>query len=628
MSTIKAIQEEALLNRLTNAAHEVLSPPPTLRLSEWAEQRLYLSPEASALPGRFRFERACYQRDVFDALSDSDIRKVVIMAASQTMKTQSILTFIGFIIDLDPAPVLVVQPTLKMAKTFSKDRIDTMLRDVSSLKGKVADKRERDGGNTAMHKVFAGGALTIATANSPSDLAARPIRYLFFDEVDRYEPTTEGDPVEIAEKRTTTYWNSKEVLVSSPGDEEISRIAKEYEKSDKRVFMVPCHSCGAEQQLTWKGVKWLKGQPETARYECEHCQTMWDDIQRNTNVSYGRWVRTNPSSKVAGFHISAMYSSFITLPELAAEHLSAKDDNEQRKVFINTRLAETWKNDATTVSDINWLNRLEAYTPQTLPDEVLLITAGVDVQIDRIEAEVVGWGIGDESWSIEYLVIMGDPTSQAPWDQLGQHLGTVYRRNDGTGLKINATCVDTGGTATQDVINFARNHKNNVFPIKGVAGQGRAIFLKRAARFRTGSRYYQVGVDQAKVRLYQQLQIEKPGIGYCHFPNKYDDYYFDGLTSEKYVVKYKRGHPYKVWFKKPNVRNEPLDCRVYAMAARFSITLDMKKRSDALQQKAAERKDTKVVEEVAAPDNPITHYNVRKPPTRRSGGYVSGLNIL
>ena len=630
---VKAEQVESLNARLKESMQQVLMPPPDLSLSEWSENYLYLSPEASSLSGRFRFDRAPYQRECFDALSDPHTRKVVIMAASQTLKTQSVLAYIGYIIHLDPAPILCVQPSNDQAKTFSKDRIDTMIRDVPEIRARVASKRERDGGNTTMHKTFAGGALTIATANSPSALAARPIRYLFFDEVDRYEVTKEGSAVKIAEKRTTTYWNSKQVLVSSPADEEVSIIAREYELSDKRIYLVPCHDCGAEQELTWDNVKWIQGEPHTAQYECAHCSTMWDDIQRNTNVAYGRWEKTNPKSNIAGFHISALYSSFVTLGDLAVEWYNAKDEPEELKVFVNTRLAQTWKTDATTVNNINWMTRLEEYTPDTIPDQVVLVTAGIDVQVDRLEMEVVGWGIGDESWSIEYLVFYGDPNSVTPWQQLEEALHKTYMREDGLELRIEASAVDTGGNATQAVIDFTRKSNRTVWAIKGIAGQGRPIFPASASRYKSfkGNRYYQVGVDTAKERIYAQLKLDKVGAGYCHFPVGYDDVYFDGLTSEEYEVKYKRGHPYKIWRVKRGRRNEQLDCRVYATAARFSIKTDMAKRYERMAEVAANQDKPEAAPEPTRVEQPLQHHSKRKPPVRArrtGGGYMSDVKKL
>lgn len=619
-------QSNLLRERLIKARQRALTPPPDLTLSEWAEEFFYLSPESSSLPGKFRFDRAPFQREVFDALSDGSTKKVVIMSSSQIMKTQALLCYIGYIIHLDPASVLLVQPTSKMAQSFSKDRVDTMLRDVPILKGRVRDKRERDSDNTIFHKAFPAGHLSIATAGSPSDLASRPIRYLLLDEVDRYGPTDEGDPVTIARARTTTFWNAKEVMVSSPTDEGISRIAQEYAASDRRVFMVPCNECGTFQQLVWEQVKWEEKHPESAYYECQHCKAQWDDAQRNHNVRHGHWEKTNPDSSTAGFHINNIYSSFKTLGELASSFVLAKQDPEQLKAFINTQLAQTWKTQAQSVSDIAWLNRLEKYDANTVPNGVGLITAGVDTQLDRLECEVVGWGVADESWSLDYLVIHGNTNSPAPWEQLAQVLDRVFTRQDGLKMRINAMCIDAGGTAPQEVFAFARkNSARNVYAIKGLSGDGKLIFPKRHSRWKGGHRFYGIGVDVAKEKLYNLLSLKDVGPGYCHFPTDRDEFYFQGLTAEQYTVKYKRGHPYKVWEKKQGVRNEPLDCRVYSMAARYSFNLDMKKRMETLSKKAQEVvKEAPVADSVVKVATPDQKPQTLAKPTRsrlpRQGG--------
>lgn len=653
--TIRDKQKTALINALNDARRRAFNPPPNMTLAEWAEQRYYLSPEASALSGKFSFRAAPFQRGVFDALTDDDYERVVIMSASQILKTTALIAYIGYIIDADPAPILNVQPTIKLANAFSKERIDTMLRDTPCLHGKVIDKRFRDSGNTKLQKAFPMGALTIATSNSPSDLAARPIRYLLCDEIDRYEPNKEGDPIDLAEKRTTTFHNRKIVLVSSPTDEEVSRINAEFQRSDKRFFYVPCHECGHKQQLIWRQLNWRFEEdgvevkdPARAYYECEACGERWNNTQRIKNIEKGEWIKTNPESPIAGFHVSALYSSFLSMEKLVRDWYAAKDDPEQHKTFINTRLAETWKTDATAVNDIQWLSRLENYKPNALPNGVLLITAGIDVQIDRLEMEVVGWGLSDESWSIEYHVIQGDPTSPAPWIELAQRLRKVYTREDGVKLQINATCIDSQGGATQDVDNFCRKYrKYNVYPIRGVTGN-KPLFPKKRGRYKKGGIYYNIGVETGKERLYQQLRIDETGAGYCHFPHGYDDTYFEGLTAEKYITKYKNGRPYKTWFLKAGMRNEPLDCRVYSMAARYSLNVDMQARMEALKQKAEKLEDGQEVqqpEETPQPDkvDAFTNAqnlkkakaeakkNVNRRPLRsgpRKGGYISGLKNL
>jgi len=634
--TVKQQQKNLLVERLIKAQSRALQPPPDLSLSQWAEEYFHLSPESSSLPGRFRFDRAAFQREVFDTLSDPNIKKVVVCSASQLLKTQSMLCFIGYAIHLDPGPMLVVQPTSKMAQSFSKDRVDTMLRDVPILKGRVKDKRQRDSENTIFHKRFPAGHLTIATAGSPSDLASRPIRYLLLDEVDRYGPCAdEGDPVSIARARTSTFWNSKEVMVSSPTFEDTSRIWNEYKDSDRRIYTVPCNECGVMQQLVWAGVKWNDNDPRTAHYECQHCHAKWDDNQKNLNVRHGKWVVTNPDSPVAGFHISAIYSSFKSLSDLVFQFLRSKEDPEQLKAFTNTMLAEVWRTNAHTVKDITWLNRLETYDANTVPNQVGLITAGVDTQQDRLEVEIVGWGVGDESWSLDYIVIHGNTNNPAPWEQLAQLLEKPYTRKDGLKMRINAMCIDAGGTAPAEVFSFARRYANrNIFAIKGMAGEGRMIFPKRYSRWKGGQRYWQIGVDVAKERIYNHLAIQEHGPGYCHFPTDRDDLYFQGLVSEQYEIKYRRGRPYRVWTLKSGVRNEPLDCRCYAVAARFSFNLDMKKRLESLDKKAQQialetpqQEEEPQPEVSTTPPKTLVKSQPIRPP-RRHGGMSDFINSL
>lgn len=599
---IAAQQRSALAARLKAAQRQVLKPPPRQSLSDWSEQNFFLSAESSALPGRFRFDRAEFQRGYMDALSDNSIRKVVVMAAVQTMKTQGILNYLAYIIDCDPAPILFVLPDGSTINHVSKTRVDPLLRDVPCLRGKVADKATRDGGNTIKEKAFPGGHLSLVTANSPSQLAARPIRYLIADEIDKYEDTKEGDPLELARGRLTTFWNRKEVLVSSPTEKLTSRIASEYEASDKRVFMVPCHHCGYQQQLKWGQVKWdkLNAQhaftdtlkkgvqslhlTQTACYECEHCLGRWTDAQRNSNVKRGRWVITQPHSKVAGFHISHLYSSFVTLTELADEFLRLKHEGKLQE-WVNLHLAETWDPPKLELAGIQWHEHQSDYSPQEMPDGVLLLTAGVDTQKEWLACEVVGWGMADESWSIEYIIIHGDPTTPTPWTQLTGVLSKAYTRVDGPRLKIAATCIDSGGLGwQQDVTSYAAKF-SNVYAIKGEPGEGKAIFTHTRKQYRPeagGGLYVPVGTWEAKNRIYHRLlEVKKPGPGYCHFPRinadaqtpAYDDEWFDGLASEERLLTKKNGVTKYSWVPKPGVRNEPLDCRVYATAARASLAL-------------------------------------------------------
>lgn len=596
----------------------ILAPPPNLTVSEWADRERRLSPEASAEPGRWDTARAEYQRGIMDAVSDAATAMVVIMSSAQVGKTEILLNLIGFHVGEDPAPILVVQPSLEMAEAFSKDRVAPMVRDTPSLSTRIAPVKTRDSGNTILHKGFPGGHLTIVGANSPSGLASRPIRIVLADEVDRYEESagTEGDPVNLAVKRTTTFWNRKIVLVSTPGIKGISRIERAFEGSDKRRFYVPCPDCGHEQHLRWAQVHWSKAEedgstrhrPETAHYACEACGSLWSDVQRWSAVRKGRWIADGEFTGVAGFHLNELYSPWRRLAETVADFLAAKDAPELLKTWTNTALGETWEDEAERVDASSLITRGEAYDDETVPVEVRLITAGVDVQGDRLEASRWGWGEGDESWLIEHRVFLGDPAADDIWAELDQWLLTDCRDEAGAKIKTRAACIDIGGHQGQQVLKFCRDRKGRkVFAIKGMPG-ARPIWTPKASKSKLGKMsFYGVGVDVAKDTIYGRLQLQRPRLesgafkevgvpGYVHLPLSMTAAYVAQLTAEVVVVKKVKGKPVREWVLPSGARNEALDCAVYALAARESFGKRLPFRASIAERAVAER------DENASPD--------------------------
>lgn len=556
----------------------MLTPPPDMTISQWADARRRLSPESAAEPGRWTTSRAEYQRGMMDSVSDPSVHTVVIMSSAQVGKTSIMENVIGFFIDQDPSPILVLQPTLEMGQTFSKDRLAPMLRDTPALYGKVQEVKSRDTGNTMMRKSFPGGQLTIAGANSAASLASRPIRVLLADEVDRYPVSagTEGDPVSLAKKRTATFWNKKIVLVSTPTIKNQSRIEAAYKESDQRHYLVPCPDCGHEQRLMWAQVRWDEGKPHTAQYCCIECGTLWGDAQRWAAVRKGRWQATAPFNGTAGFHLSELYSPWRKLSETAEDFLSSKHDPERLQTWVNTSLGETWESSGETV-EMDVIDGLrEVYGPDDLPNRVMYATAGVDTQGDRLEVEVVGWAKEEESWGIGYHVIYGDPAQKAVWEELDGLLTETYRTESGKVIRIKATCIDSGGHHAEAVMRFCRDRaKRRVHAIKGFGGAGKPIWPVRASRAKTRDLVYMVGVDTAKDTIYARLQIAEPGPGYCHLPadpaTGYDEGWAEQLTAEQKVTRHKEGREYAVWFLPKGKRNEALDCRVYALAAMKSL---------------------------------------------------------
>lgn len=564
----------------------IFTPPSLMTVSQWADSFRKLSPEASAEPGQWDTARAEYQRGIMDAASDPLVHTLVVMASAQTGKSEVLNNITGYFIDQDPAPILLLQPTLEMAETWSKDRLGPMLRDTPVLQGKVSDPRSRDSGNTLRHKTFPGGHVTMAGANSPASLASRPVRTVLADEVDRYPASAgeEGDPVSLAKKRSTTFWNRLLVLTSTPTVKWRSRIEAAFEESDKRHFHVPCPCCGYEQKLVWQQVKWPEGHPSEAKYECEECAERWTDARRWAAIRDGKWSATAEFKGTAGFHLTALVSPWVPLRDVVGEFLDAKADPERLKVWTNTVLAETWEERGDSVEQTELDRLFEPYGSEALPSEINVLTAGVDTQDDRLECEMVGWGDGEESWGVEYHVIYGDPAGDDVWKRLDDVLLKTWQREDGVLLRVQATAIDSGGHFTDRVLSFAAARaRRRVYAIKGKGGEAVPIWPRRKSKSRnTGQDLYIVGVDTAKDAIHARWSIQGPGPGYAHLPADselgYDADWCSQVMAEHRVTRYSQGRPYTRWEpKKKRARNEALDNRVYAMAAMKSLSKRQKR---------------------------------------------------
>lgn len=572
----------------------VLIPPPKMTLSEWADENRILSPEASAEPGRWRTSKAPYQREIMDAIGDHRCHKIIIMSAAQIGKTDAfILNTLGYYMDYSPAPIMVMQPTLDMGQTFSKDRLAPMLRDTPKLTDKV-DTKSRYAGNTIMKKNFPGGHVTIVGANSASSLASRPIKVLLADEVDRYPASagTEGDPLSLAQKRQTTFWDYKTVMVSTPVIKGQSRIEKEFEHSTKEEWNVPCPECGHYQPLVWEGVVFDKDNPRgEVRYRCERCGVLSSERQWKDQSINGKFIPENPDAEARGFHLNTLASTFCGWNEIVQKFIIAKEQLDQgnpegMKVWVNTELGEPWEEQGEHVDETELFNRREIYDAE-VPDDVLVLTAGVDVQDDRFEVEVVGWGVGKESWGIRYQKIFGDMLKDQVWEDLDNFLLSAFHKKDGTALRIIAACIDSGGHHTDQVYRFTKKrYERRIFAIKGKGGAEVPYIRNPTTSNRVKTPLFIVGVDAGKSMLYQRLKVESKGPNYCHFPVNeeagYTETYFKGLTSEKMVVRFRKGRSVVVWEVKDSAhkRNEPLDLRNYATAA-LEITNPVLQKTDA-----------------------------------------------
>ena len=519
-----------------------------------------------------------------------------------THNTEVVNNCVGYHIDQDPAPIMVVMPTERDAETWSKDRFSPMARDTPCLQDKIANPKSRDGNNKILHKRFPGGHLTIVGANAPSGLASRPIRLLLCDEVDRYpfSAGAEGDPVNLARKRTVTFWNRKIVLVSTPTNKGASRIETAFEESDQRRFWVPCPDCGIAQILTWPQVRWDKGEdgshkPDTARYHCIDCDAAWRDETRWAAVSKGHWVAAKPFAGTAGFHLNEIYSPWVRLAAMVKTFLSARaGGDDMMKTFINTSLGETWMESGEAPDWQRLQGQKEEWKPGTVPAGGLFLTAGADVQKDRIEVDVWAWGRGLQSWLIDHIVIEGGPGDPACWQKLQDLLGRTWAHPSGQHLAIAKLAIDTGyessavyGWARQ--VGFAQ-----VAPVKGLEGFNRAspvtgpTFVDATIggkRLRRGARLWSVATSTFKAETYRFLRQDRPTpeeittgaafpAGTVHLPSWADSEWLKQLTAEQLVtVKNKRGFAKLEW-QKLRERNEALDCRVYARAAAWIAGAD------------------------------------------------------
>ena len=590
----------------------LLAPPPELKISDWADQYRRLSSEASSEAGQWSTNRAEYQRGIMDAISDDKIEQVVVMSSAQIGKTEMILNLIGFHIDREPCPILVVQPTQDMAATFSRDRVAPMLRDTACLSKKIKDPRSRDSGNTLYSKQFDGGHVTFIGSNSAAGLASRPIRLVLFDEVDRYQVTSEGDAIELAKKRATTFWNKKFVAVSTPTNKGSSRIEAMFENSDKREYYVPCGDCGEYQTLRWSSVQWEQDAPETAFYVCEHCGSVWDDAARFRAIRKGEWRATAPFVGTAGFRLSALYSPWVSLEAGVRDFLQAKKLPETLRVFVNTFLGETWEEAGDRVSELEISTHREDYGGK-VPDDVVILTAGCDVQDDRLEIEVMGSCRDSETYSIEFHTIYGDPSSANVWSELDAYIRQSWESHDGRKLFIKSTAIDSGGHHTQAVYKFCKPRlSQRVFAIKGVGGEGKPMVGRPSTNNNLKCKLFPIGVDTIKEMVYSHLKIKEQGAGYCHFPNTYPDEYFLQLTAEKVVKKFHKGFHRREWVK-VRARNEALDCRVYAIAALSIINANVNM--------IAQRSISDREEDVETP-KVRKNNRVMRPP--KNGGFVNG----
>lgn len=580
------------MNAVVHAPHPNLAPgarvrargwrrgwtmPRPLPLPEWADAYRVLPREGASEPGRWRTERTEYLREIMHCLSPAHpSQRVVLMASTQVGKTECGNNWVGSTIHQDPGPMMCVVPTQMLAKRWSKQRLDPMIEATPVLRSLIKPARARDSGNTTLLKEFPGGVLVIAGANSAVDLRSMPVRYLFADEVDGY-PTDvdgEGSPLTLAERRTATFPRRKVFIASTPTIKDASVIEAEYLSSDQRRYYVPCPHCDHKQTLRADNLL------DDGMYLCEACKTPIAHHHKTAMLAAGEWRAENPAGTYPGFHLSSLYSPVglgYTWAEIAAERAKALDsgDPEKLQTYYNTLLGEPYEDETGKMAWEHLKARAGGYASRTVPRGCLMLTAGVDVQDDRLAVLIVGWGRAERAWVIDWVEIPGDPESDALWAQLDELLDRTLRNAYGVEMRVLCAAVDTGGHHTHAVYNYCRVRQHRLrVAVKGSRYPHRPVIAGRPSAqdvntlggvLKAGVDLWHVGADTAKGAIFGRYHADtaEPDRDRhrIRFPHDLPDDFYQQITAERYDVQGAR------WRKLNGRRNEGLDCLVYAYAA-------------------------------------------------------------
>lgn len=555
-----------------------LLPPPNLRPSEYAAQNVMI-PVGNARPGLINFDNAPYQREPLDLTADPSCRRITLMWGAQVGKTLCALCAQAFRIQHNPTNQMMMQPSQGDLKTWLETKFNPLVEANEKLSGLIAPPRGRKGVNNDLMKSYPGGFIMFAWSGSPKTMRGRSAPFVVCDETDGYDRTSEGHPVSLIAQRLASFDGQSLLLeISTPLIKGASHIEGAFELGDQRRFHVPCPHCGQEQVLRWENVTWSQDDegnhiPESALYRCaaEDCGTLWNDVERILAIRRGRWIAAKPFRGHASYHLSELYSCFVKLGTIVRSFLEKKAAGDLQ-TFVNVSLAETWEEAAEQVSTGALIERAERFRAP-VPAGALCLTAGIDMQQDRLEVEIVGWGLGEESWSVDHHVLWGDPLQEEVWETLDDLLARTYLHQSGAQLSISGACLDTGGSPgmTQAAYEYARGKTGRrLFAIKGVGGWGRPVVSapsrKRTGRGQRKVDLFTVGADEAKLIVMRRWGLTAAGPGYCHFPKDRDPEWFAQATAEALVTRYVRGFAVREWHKRRD-RNEALDCRVYAYAA-------------------------------------------------------------
>lgn len=572
------------LAELARYTYSMFRPPARQTVSEWADANRVLVSESSAEPGAWRTDRAPYQREIMDAFTQPGVWQIVIMASAQVGKSEIELNMMGCAIDNDPGPMLYIQPTDKVAEDYSKRRIAPMINACPTLRQKVFKARSRDAMNTITMKTFPGGSLAIIGANSPADLSSKPVRYIFMDETDRFPASagTEGDPQELAERRTETFrHNRKIVKTSTPTIKGASKIETDYMNGTQEEWHTECPHCHTYSYIRFADIHFEKedftnqsgDEDYTVKVVTWRCPVCKRDIgEYECKRLPAKWVSKNPKALdngIRSFRLNAFMSPWSDWKDIVWKFLKAHKDPTKLQTFYNTILGEVWEIHINSGLDEMLYKRREHY-PAEVPPGVLLLTMGMDTQDNRLEYEVVGWDRNGQSWGISRGVIPGRPDAPGVWQEVDALLDREWKSTNGIKFRILATFIDSGGHFTTTIYKqCARRASKKIWPIKGEPGEGKPE-CRPMKRGQGDGAKFMLGVDAGKACIMTDAAIEEPGPNYMHFPIDYragyDMEYFKGLISERLEIHRRNGKGVAVW-EQFYERNEPLDCRNYARAA-------------------------------------------------------------
>ncbi len=649
----------------------LLAPPPNLKVWQWAEKYRRLGKDVTAIPGNYRVENTPYQREPQESFTDPEVQVTVLWWASRLGKTEMLNNLDGYIIDVDPSGILRVYPTLDSAKKWSKEFFTPMVNATPRLQGLIRESKSRDSGNTILSKTFPGGKISAIGANSPSGFRQIQARVVECDEIDAMENGAEGDPVALAFKRADNYSDSIQVLSSTSTIKGFSRIEKKYEESDQRKWFCRCPECKKDQVLDFDQVRFPgrpvfdlnpqahkdECEPEKAVYVCVHCQIEWSDHQRVEIVKAGEWRATAPFKGVRGYWLNGMNTTFppkkgfkTKLHQMAQEYIEAKLGGEDTmQVWFNTFAAESYEPADSTIPLDPLYKRREEYTSELLPPKIIVLVAGIDVQSDRIEAEVSGFGEAEEWWGVECIRILGNPSTPEPWRVLSEKLCRVYTHPVYGPMRIKIAFIDSGflqPTVFRVVRSWEERrtkepgHKEDplLFAVKGTPGESPIAPRMHKRTNAARAAVCNIGVDAAKDEIHARLKLVFPGPKFLHFPMAYELEWFQQLLAEKPYYELRKGKVYKTW-KKTNKgdRNEALDIRVYSLAAFFyyrRLPEAMKATLDKALAAKALAKETPTIESALAekinetPSNPFREKfrqeHDRVFPRKPGGGFVKG----